>query len=108
MDTSTWLGEFAADDLSPLERSMALAGMRDRKDELDADREQADKDAASAERREALLLANHQAGDPPGTWPTSCAAPRRNGTGPPRAWSSSRSGRRRRGTWCPGRRQWTR
>jgi hypothetical protein len=66
MDTSTWLGEFAADDLSPLERSMALAAMRDRKDDLDAEREQADKDAAAGERREALMLANHQAGDPLG------------------------------------------
>jgi hypothetical protein len=66
MDVGTWLGEFSADDLSPLERGMALAGMRDTKEELDSERAQADRDAASAERREALEFANHQAGDPLG------------------------------------------
>jgi hypothetical protein len=45
---------------------MALTAMRDRKDEADAEREQAEKDAAAAGRREALEFANHQAGDPIG------------------------------------------
>jgi hypothetical protein len=45
---------------------MVLSGMRDRKDELDAEREQADKDAAAAQRREEFLLLNARAGDPVG------------------------------------------
>jgi hypothetical protein len=52
--------------LSPLDRAGALAGMRDAKDELDTERDQAGRDAAAAERREALEFANHQAGDPLG------------------------------------------
>jgi hypothetical protein len=40
--------------------------MRDAKDELDTERDQAGRDAAAAERREALEFANHQAGDPLG------------------------------------------
>jgi hypothetical protein len=66
MDAATWIGQFAEDGLSPLERSMALASMRDRKDELDAQRAQADKDAAAAQRREEFLLLNARAGDPVG------------------------------------------
>jgi hypothetical protein len=65
-DVAAWLGEFSAGDLSPLDRGMALAEMRDRKEDLDTERDQADRDAAVAERREALLFANHQAGDPLG------------------------------------------
>jgi hypothetical protein len=65
-DVAGWLGGFAADDLSPLDRASALTAMRDRKDELDAERSQAEKDAAAATRREELLFLNHQAGDPLG------------------------------------------
>ena len=65
-DVGTWLGEHTAGDLSPLERAGALAGMRDAKEELDTERDQADRITAAAERREALEFANHQAGDPLG------------------------------------------
>ena len=66
-DVGAWLGQFSAgDDLSPLERATALTGMRERKDELDAERDQADKAAAAAERREQLEFYNAQAGDPLG------------------------------------------
>jgi hypothetical protein len=66
-DVAAWLGQFSAgDDLSPLERASALTAMRDRKDQLEAERDQADKAAAAAERREALEFHNAQAGDPLG------------------------------------------
>ena len=61
-----WLGQFAADDLSPVERALALGAMQDRREESEAQREQAEMDAAAADRREALEVANHQAGDPLG------------------------------------------
>jgi hypothetical protein len=66
-DVGIWLGQFSAgDDLSPLERASALTGMRERKDELDAERDQAGKAAAAVERREQLEFFNAQAGDPLG------------------------------------------
>jgi hypothetical protein len=61
-----WIGQFVDDDLTPLQRSMALAGMREAKDDADARREQAEKTAALQNRREALEFANYQAGDPLG------------------------------------------
>src|SRR5215472_3143990 len=66
MDNGTWLGQVAADDLTPMRRGLALAGMRDAAEDAAAERALAEKDATAADRREEFVFLNAQAGDPVG------------------------------------------
>jgi hypothetical protein len=74
MDAGAWLDQFVADDLTPLERNLALAGMREAQADAAAERDQAEKAAAAERRREDLLFHNRQAGDPLGQMSLARAA----------------------------------
>jgi hypothetical protein len=66
MDNAAWLAEQVPDDLTPLQRNLALAEMRDRAADAADERDEAQKEAARQDRREALLFLNHQVGNPLG------------------------------------------
>jgi hypothetical protein len=62
MDTAQWLDEFAAADLSPMERAMARARMADAKTDAAEAQVQAEREAKRLERDETLILADRQMG----------------------------------------------
>lgn len=66
MENMEFLAQFDASDLSPAQRLLELDGMRDSKEDIDAERALDEKRGRAALRREVREFANQQMGDPRG------------------------------------------
>jgi hypothetical protein len=59
-----WLGQFAADDVSPLQRAMVESARDDARAAAQAQRSQAEREAERERRTESMLFAERQLGNP--------------------------------------------
>jgi hypothetical protein len=66
VDTEDFLASFAAADLSPVERALALGAMDDVREDVSAARDELTRQVAAEERSEAMSTANRMLGDPLG------------------------------------------
>jgi hypothetical protein len=64
MINTGWLDQFSAGDVSPLERAMLESARQDRREAIESERREAEREAARERRLESMAFAERQLGNP--------------------------------------------